>query len=267
MRKPLVIGNWKMHGAHDENRRRLRAILSGVAGVAGSAVDMAVCAPFPYLGQMQDELRGGRFAWGGRLAWGAQNVSPFSAGAYTGEVAPGMLADFGCTYVLVGHSERRSLFHEDDALVAVKAKAALANGVTPVLCLGESLEEWQQGRTDVVVERQLGAVMDAIGTEQLQRLVIAYEPVWAIGTGNSASPELAQVVHEFIRAQVALRSPAAAASIRILYGGSVKAANAAQLFAMADIDGGLIGGASLVADEFIAICQAAASETIPHCEA
>jgi len=248
MRKPLVIGNWKMHGNRQENARRLATL---VAGTNPQAVDVAICAPFPYLAQLQHWLAGTR------IDWGAQNVSAFAAGAYTGEVAPAMLSDFGCRYVLVGHSERRTLFGEDDASVAAKAVAALAQGLSPVLCVGETLAEREQGDSEAVVARQLAAVLAVTGAEALARMVIAYEPVWAIGSGRSASAEQAQAVHGCIRRQVAAHSAELAAGLRILYGGSVKAANAAALFAMPDIDGGLIGGASLSAGEFIGICSAA----------
>ncbi|MBI2277058.1 MAG: triose-phosphate isomerase [Dechloromonas sp.] len=252
MRKPLVIGNWKMFGNRRENEVRLAAI---VAGTHSLAVDMAICAPFPYLAQLQDELSGSH------VVLGAQNVSTFVSGPYTGEVAPAMLADFDCRYVLVGHSERRTLFDESDAMVAAKAAALLAQGLTPVLCLGETLAERELGCTESVVARQLDAVIAVTGVSALASMVIAYEPVWAIGTGRSASVEQAQAVHAFIRRHVAQKdtsmSSELAAGLRILYGGSVKASNAAALFAMPDIDGGLIGGASLIADEFAGICFAA----------
>lgn len=264
MRKPLVIGNWKMFGNRRENAGRLAAI---VAGTHALAVEVAICAPFPYLAQLQDELSGSH------VALGAQNVSTFVCGPYTGEVAPAMLAEFDCRYVLIGHSERRTLFHETDATVAAKAAALLAQGLTPVLCVGETLGERELGCTNSVVARQLDAVIAVTGVQALAAMVIAYEPVWAIGTGRSASVDQAQAVHAFIRRHVAEKaaatSPELAAGLRILYGGSVKAANAAALFAMPDIDGGLIGGASLIADEFAGICAAArhgngktASETL-----
>lgn len=247
MRKPLVIGNWKMFGNLSENAARLTAI---AAGTRALPVEVGICAPFPYLAQLQAALSDTP------IALGAQNVSAFVAGPYTGEVGSAMLADFGCRYVLVGHSERRTLFGENDATVAAKAAAVLAEGLTPVLCLGETLAERELGCTESVVARQLDAVIAVTGAPALAAMVIAYEPVWAIGTGRSASVEQAQAVHAFIRRQVAAHG-AATAQLRILYGGSVKAGNAAALFALPDIDGGLIGGASLIADEFVAICSAA----------
>lgn len=252
MKKPLVIGNWKMFGNRRENAGRLAAI---IAGTNALPIDVAICAPFPYLAQLQNDLSGTH------VAAGAQNVSAFVSGPYTGEVAPAMLAEFDCRYVLVGHSERRTGFDETDATVAAKAAALLAQGLTPVLCLGESLAERELGCTESVVARQLDAVIAVTGAQALARMVIAYEPVWAIGTGRSASAEQAQAVHAFIRSHVAANDPSPcsdlAAGLRILYGGSVKAINAKSLFAMPDIDGGLIGGASLIADEFVGICTAA----------
>jgi triosephosphate isomerase len=235
MRTPLVAGNWKMHGNRASNRALLDAILSGLEGLAG--VDCAVCVPFPYLGEVAGRLEGSR------LAWGAQNLSEHAQGAHTGEVSGAMLKEFGCRYVLVGHSERRQLYGETDAVVAAKFAAAAKQGITPILCVGETLAEREAGRTEAVVERQLGAV-------KFDSAVLAYEPVWAIGTGKTASPEQAQAVHAFLRKRVP-------ADTRILYGGSVKKDNAAALFAMQDIDGGLIGGASLVAEDFVAIARAA----------
>jgi triosephosphate isomerase len=211
----------------------------------------AVCVPFPYLFQAQQALAGGP------VAWGAQNLSQHEKGAYTGEVSAGMLADFGCTYVIVGHSERRTLYGEDDATVAAKFGAAVAAGLTPIVCVGETLAQREAGQTEQVVTAQLDAVIQRFGAAMLGKAVLAYEPVWAIGTGRNASPEQAQEVHRLLRARVAVGDAAVAASLSILYGGSVKGANAGELFAMPDIDGGLIGGASLAADEFLAICQAA----------
>ena len=247
MRKKLVAGNWKMHGSLAENAALLSALKPALAGV-----EAVVCVPFPYLAQAQAELAGSS------IAWGAQNVSEQAKGAFTGEVSASMLLDFGCTYVIVGHSERRSLYAESDALVARKYVAAQAAGLTPILCVGESLAERESGVTEAVVSRQLDAVIDAAGVASLARAVIAYEPVWAIGTGKTASPEQAQAVHAFIRGRVAALDASVADQLVIQYGGSVKAANAAELMAQPDIDGGLIGGASLVADEFVAICRAAA---------
>jgi triosephosphate isomerase len=247
MRKKLVAGNWKMHGSLAENAALLSALKPALAGI-----EAVVCVPFPYLAQAQAELTGSS------IAWGAQNVSEQAKGAFTGEVSASMLLDFGCTYVIVGHSERRSLYGESDALVARKYVAAQAAGLTPILCVGESLAERESGVTEAVVSRQLDAVIDAAGVASLAKAVIAYEPVWAIGTGKTASPEQAQAVHAFIRGRVAALDAGVAGQLVIQYGGSVKAANAAELMAQPDIDGGLIGGASLVADEFVAICRAAA---------
>jgi len=247
MRKKLVAGNWKMHGSLAENAALLAAIKPALA-----RIEAVVCVPFPYLAQAQAELAGSS------IAWGAQNVSEQSKGAFTGEVSTAMLLDFGCKYVIVGHSERRSLYGETDQLVASKYMAAQAAGLTPVLCVGESLEERESGVTEAVVARQLDAVINAAGVASLANAVVAYEPVWAIGTGKTASPEQAQAVHAYIRGKVAALDAAVADQLIIQYGGSVKAANASELMAQPDIDGGLIGGASLVADEFIAICRAAA---------
>ena len=249
MRQRLAVGNWKMHGNLPENL----ALLDKVAVAAGglSRAVAAVCVPFPYLAQAQSALAGSK------AAWGAQKVSQHPKGASTGEVSAGMLRDFGCRYVLTGHSERRQLFGEDDATVALKTKAVLAAGMVPIICVGETLAEREKGITEEVVGRQLGAVADQIGVAGLTASVLAYEPVWAIGTGKTATPQQAQAVHAYLRGVLAARDKAVAASMPILYGGSVKAANAAELFGMQDVDGGLIGGAALVAEEFIAICQAA----------
>lgn len=247
MRKKLVAGNWKMHGSLAENAALLAAIKPALAGI-----DAAVCVPFPYLAQAQAALGGSS------IAWGAQNVSEQAKGAFTGEVSAAMLLDFGCTYVIVGHSERRSLYGESDEMVAKKYIAAQAAGLTPILCVGESLAEREAGVTEAVVARQLDAVIQAAGVGSLAKAVVAYEPVWAIGTGKTATPEQAQAVHAFIRGKIAALDANVANGLVIQYGGSVKAANAAELMAQPDIDGGLIGGASLIADEFIAICRAAA---------
>ena len=247
MRKKLVAGNWKMHGSLTENAALLAALKPALQGI-----EAAVCVPFPYLAQVQAALAGST------LVWGAQNVSEHGKGAFTGEVSASMLLDFGCKYVIVGHSERRSLYGESDALVAEKYIAAQAAGLTPILCVGESLAERESGVTEKVVARQLDAVIDAAGVASFARAVVAYEPVWAIGTGKTASPEQAQAVHAFIRGKFADLDAAIASSLIIQYGGSVKAGNAAELMAQPDIDGGLIGGASLLADEFVAICRAAA---------
>lgn len=248
-RQPFVAGNWKMNGSLSANQTLVAELLESLPG-AGQ-VEVAVCVPHPYLEQVS------RLVKGSQLALGAQDVSVHAAGAYTGEVAAGMLQDFACRYVLVGHSERRSLHAEDDALVAGKFAAVQKAGMVPVLCLGETLEERQRGATLEVLFRQLDAVLAEHGVASLASSVVAYEPVWAIGTGLTASPEQAQEVHGALRAHVAALDMQVAAGLRIVYGGSVKADNAAQLFVQPDIDGGLIGGASLNAKDFLAICQAA----------
>ena len=232
-RTRLVAGNWKMHGSRESIRALLDAV---VAGAGAAAAQCAVCPPFPYLAQVAERLRGTA------VALGAQNASEHASGAYTGEVSVAMLAEFGCRYVIVGHSERRQLYGETDAQVAAKFAAVRSGGLMPILCVGETLAEREAGRTEEVVARQLGAV-------KFERGVLAYEPVWAIGTGRNATPEQAQEVHAFLRNRVPADTP-------ILYGGSVKPQNAAAIFAMPDVDGGLIGGASLVAADFLAILRA-----------
>jgi triosephosphate isomerase len=249
MRQRLAVGNWKMHGSFPENQALLEKV--AVAAENLSRAIAAVCVPFPYLAQAQSVLAGSK------AAWGAQNVSQHSKGAFTGEVSAGMLREFGCGYVIVGHSERRQLFGEDDGTVALKAKAVLAQGMVPVICVGETLGERERGVTEEVVSRQLNAAADLLGAAGLRASVLAYEPVWAIGTGKTATPEQAQSVHAYLRGALAARDESVAAAMPILYGGSVKAANAAELFRMRDVDGGLIGGAALVAEEFVAICRAA----------
>lgn len=248
MRRKLVAGNWKMNGARQGNAALL-ATLTG--GLAGCACEVAVCPPFPYLGQVADLLAGSG------VALGAQTLSEHASGAFTGEVSAAMLLEFGCRYVLVGHSERRTLFAEGDAQVAAKFAAAQSVGLIPVLCVGETLAQRESGETARVVATQIAAVIDAVGVRALVSSVIAYEPVWAIGTGLTATPAQAQAVHAAIRAQVAALDGEVASGLRILYGGSVKPQNAAELFGQADIDGGLIGGAALVAEDFLAICRAA----------
>ena len=245
MRKILVVGNWKMNGSRVANAE----LLAGMVGARPYLSDVAVCVPFPYLGETAATLA----ATG--IRWGAQDCSAHGSGAYTGEVSTSMLAECGCRYVLVGHSERRALHGESDMLVAQKAQAALARGVTPIVCVGETLEERDAGQTEAVVKRQLSVVIHQLA-HCAGEIVVAYEPVWAIGTGRTATPEQAQQVHQVLRAQLQAATGHAAA-MRILYGGSVKPDNAATLFAMPDIDGGLIGGASLKAADFIAICRAA----------
>ncbi|MBL8486134.1 MAG: triose-phosphate isomerase [Rhodocyclaceae bacterium] len=247
-RTKLVAGNWKMHGSLASNLSLLDAVKAGAAGMACEA---AVCVPYPYLAQARSVLTGSN------VGWGAQDVSAHSQGAYTGEVSAAMLADFGCRYAIVGHSERRTLHGESDQLVAEKFAAALGSGLTPILCVGETLAEREAGVTDSVVTRQLEAVLANSGVAALARAVVAYEPVWAIGTGRTATPQQAQDVHAAIRARVAKDDATVAAGLQVLYGGSVKAGNAKELFGMPDIDGGLIGGASLVAADFLAICAAA----------
>jgi triosephosphate isomerase len=241
-RTRLVAGNWKMHGSLAKNRALLDAVLSGLPDPG--KVECAVCVPYPYLAQAAERLRGTP------LNLGAQNVSEHFEGAYTGEVSVSMLKDFGCRYVIVGHSERRQLYRETDEQVAAKFAAVRAQGLTPILCVGETLEERDAGRTEEVVGRQLAAVL---GRQAFSAAVLAYEPVWAIGTGRTATPEQAQAVHAFLRGKVLFETP-------ILYGGSVKPQNAAAIFAMPDVDGGLIGGAALVAADFLAIARAAASK-------
>lgn len=249
MRRKLVVGNWKMYGRLASNQMLLQGVLAGVRELPGA--DYAVCVPYPYLAQAQSLLQGTN------VAWGAQNLSPNEEGAFTGAVAPGMLVDFGCKYVIVGHSERRGLFHETNEIASAKFDAVQKAGMTPIFCVGETLAERESGVTEQVVATQLDAVLNRAGVQALSKAVIAYEPVWAIGTGKTASPEQAQAVHAFIRQRVAGHDSRVAQGLCILYGGSVKAANAEALFSMADIDGGLIGGASLVAEEFVAICRAA----------
>lgn len=239
-----------MHGSLAGNRALLQSLVQ--APGKGGKADCAVCVPFPYLAQAQDQLKGTA------IAWGAQNVSEHAQGAYTGEVSAAMLKDFGCRYVLVGHSERRSLYGESNETVAAKFVAAVMAGLTPVLCLGETLDQREGGMTEKIVAAQLDAVVQAAALPAFANAVIAYEPVWAIGTGRTATPDQAQEVHAFIRGRIASEDAALALRLQILYGGSVKAQNAAELFGMADIDGGLIGGASLVAKDFLAICEAAA---------
>jgi len=245
MRRKLVVGNWKMNGSRVANADLLAALKSAGPWDA----DVAVCAPAPYLGEVALSLQG-EF-----IGWGAQDCSAHESGAYTGEVSAAMLAEFGCKYVIVGHSERRAFHAESDQLVADKAKVALAHRLTPIVCVGETLAEREAGHTDDVVKRQLSAVIHTLG-HCISQIVVAYEPVWAIGTGKTASPEQAQAVHALLRAQLKAATEHAG-DMKILYGGSVKADNAASLFTQADIDGGLIGGASLKASDFAAICRAA----------
>jgi triosephosphate isomerase len=248
MRRILVAGNWKMNGSSQSIQSLMEGVKQGLSSVKNAEV--AVCPPFVYLQQVSALVAGTP------IALGAQNVSDQDPGAFTGEVAIDMLRDFNCTYVIVGHSERRAIYKESDELVAKKFAKVQAAGLTPILCVGELLEEREAGQTEAVVKRQLEAVINLQGVASLEKAVIAYEPVWAIGTGKTATPAQAQEVHAFIRTLIAQRDAGIAEKVRIQYGGSVKGSNAAELFAMPDIDGGLIGGASLKADDFLAICKA-----------
>ncbi|MDR4517088.1 MAG: triose-phosphate isomerase [Nitrosomonas sp.] len=249
MREKLVAGNWKMHGNLKENDALLSAMVAGIS-VLGTDASYAVCVPYPYLAFAQSKLEDTK------IKWGAQNVSQHEKGAFTGEVSAAMLNDFDCTYAIVGHSERRMFYGESSQVVAEKYVAAQKAGLTPILCVGETLEQRDSGTTEQVIDEQLSAVITSAGVDSLAKAVVAYEPVWAIGTGKTATPQQAQDIHRFIRQGIAKQNSEVAANLTILYGGSVKANNAAELFAMSDIDGGLIGGASLIADEFIAICKA-----------
>lgn len=248
MRRLMVAGNWKMNGSGATIRALLDEIVSGL-DERSNAVDIAVFPPFPYLPLVQSLLSETRLAWGG------QNLNPHAAGAHTGEVSASMLLEHGCHYVLTGHSERRALYGESDTDVAERFCAALEAGLAPVLCVGETIEEREAGNTKAVVERQLDAVLERAGVEGFRNAVVAYEPVWAIGTGHTATPEQAQSVHAFIRDKFTGLDDRIGDSLRILYGGSVNGSNAADLFARADIDGGLVGGASLKAAEFLTICR------------
>ncbi|WP_026186427.1 triose-phosphate isomerase [Thioalkalivibrio thiocyanodenitrificans] len=249
MRQPMVAGNWKMNGSRKANEGLLAEVREALSSPVEAEV--VVCPPYVYLPQVAGLVDGSA------VRLGAQDVSDQDSGAYTGEVSGEMLKDVGCRYVIVGHSERRGLYAEDDAFTARKFAAARRHGLKPILCVGELLEERESGVTEQVVARQLDAVMDLEGVESLKDAVVAYEPVWAIGTGKTATPGQAQAVHAFIRARVAERDAGVAEGLRILYGGSVKADNAQELFSQPDIDGGLIGGASLKAADFMAICRAA----------
>lgn len=244
-KRALVVGNWKMHGSRPANA----ALLDGILQARPFGCDVAVCVPFPFLSETAATLAGSDIRWGG------QDCSAQEQGAFTGEVSAGMLAEFGCRFVIVGHSERRALHAESDQLVADKAKAALGRGVTPIVCVGETLAQREAGQTETVVKRQLSVVIHALA-HCAGEMVVAYEPVWAIGTGLTATPAQAQAVHAMLRAQLRAATPHADA-MRLLYGGSVKPDNAAALFSQPDIDGGLIGGAALKAADFVAICRAA----------
>jgi len=250
MRRKLVAGNWKMHGTRAEAAQLLKGIVEGTDRLL--AAELLVCPPFVYLFEAAAGLRGST------IAVGAQDVcGEAQQGAYTGEVSAAMLADAGCRYVIVGHSERRMIYGESDSRVAAKFKAAQQAGIVPILCVGETAAAHDAGETRAVVRRQLEAVFDAVGIAAFASAVIAYEPVWAIGTGKTATPTHAQEVQAYLRTLVAARDAKIGASLRVLYGGSVKPSNAAELFSMPDVDGGLIGGASLASDDFVAICRAA----------
>lgn len=254
MRRKIVAGNWKMHGSRAENAVLVEAILASVTSERTACV---ICPPFVYLNETWRLLRGGA------VALGAQDVCAEALGAHTGQISASMLKDVGCEYVLVGHSERRALYGEDSPLVARKFAAALSRGLKPVLCVGEQLADREAGRTEAVVGAQIDAVVQVCGIQSFTQAVVAYEPVWAIGTGRTATPQQAQETHAFIRQRLAGEDAKIAAGLRILYGGSVKAGNARDIFMMPDVDGGLIGGASLKADEFIAIFAAADSLAAP----
>lgn len=254
MRRKLVVGNWKMHGDLHSNEILLNGVIQGLRDYKNA--DYVVCVPNPYLFQARAMLADTNIAWGG------QNVNQHEQGSFTGAVAPHMLTDLGCTYVLLGHSERRVLFHETNLTAAARFDATIKAGLTPVLCVGETLAEHEAGLTEVIVASQMDAVMatlsdEGFATAMRVNMVFAYEPVWAVGTGKAATPAQAQSVHEFIRLRIARRNSDAAKHVRIIYGGSIKANNAAELFSMPDVDGGLVGGASLSADEFVTICRRA----------
>ncbi len=250
MRQFLIAGNWKMNGTHESAAQLVNAILQEADSSANTAI--VICPPFVYLAEVARLLKGSA------VMLGAQDMCAEDDGAYTGEISGSMLRDVACRYVIIGHSERRTLYGENDAMVARKFMAALQAELTPILCVGETLEQRQRGETQAIIMRQLTAVLDAAGLHAFENAVVAYEPVWAIGTGKTATPAQAQEVHAFIRAGIGAGDARIAAAIRLLYGGSVKASNAAELFQMPDIDGGLVGGASLEVNEFLAICKAAA---------
>ena len=251
-RKPLVVGNWKMNGDIVANDHLLSALRAGFEQPLLAQVEVAVCPPYPYLGQAA--------AWLGdtSISWGAQDVAAFDNGAFTGEVSAAMLTDLGCKWAIVGHSERRTLLNETDAVLVDKAERALASGLGVIFCVGETLEQREQDRTEQVLGVQVDALARIAAQLGAARFVLAYEPVWAIGTGRTATPEQAQAVHAFLRGRLASIGATESGAVRILYGGSVKPSNAASLFRMPDIDGGLIGGAALAAEDFVAIARAAA---------
>lgn len=251
MREFLVAGNWKMNGSSVACAELVDGILEGMP--SSDSVKLIICPPYLYLDKLAHKLTETS------LSLGAQNVSQYGSGAYTGEISPQMLRDIGCEYVVVGHSERRAMMAESNEIVASKFKAALSEGLKPILCVGETLQEREANQTESVIDEQLNTVLDVAGVEAFETAVIAYEPIWAIGTGRTASPEQAQYVHSHIRVTISSRNKQIASTIQVLYGGSVKGDNAAGLFRMADIDGGLIGGASLKAADFLAIADAAMS--------
>ena len=249
MRSKAVVGNWKLNGSLADNEKLLRGLLERIP--QDGSVACAVCVPYPYLSQVRGLLEGSA------IGWGSQDVSRHDQGAYTGEVSGKMLAEFGCRYAIVGHSERRTLFGDTDAVAADKFAAARRSGLTPIFCVGETLREREAGETETVLARQVDALLGKVGAAGLAGAIVAYEPVWAIGTGRTATSQQAQEAHAFIRGRIGAQDKAVAAALPILYGGSVKASNAKELFAMPDVDGGLVGGASLVAEEFSAIWRAA----------
>jgi triosephosphate isomerase len=245
----MVVGNWKMHGSVKQNETLLQDVIAGVHDLRDA--DFVVCTPYPYIGQAQSLLQGSN------VAWGAQNLCSAKDGALTGAVAPSMLVDYGCSYVIIGHSERRVLFNETDDTAAARFNAALEVGLTPIFCMGESHEERDSDWTEYIVGRQLDSIIRRFGPEALKNAVLAYEPLWAVGADEPATPQQAQEVHDFIRRRVARCDTEIAANVRILYGGSLRPHNAASLFAMPDVDGGLVGRASLLAEEFVPICKVA----------
>ena len=249
MRSKAVVGNWKLNGSLASNEALLKALLREVPREAPAAC--AVCVPSPYLAQAGQMLKGSG------IGWGSQDVSRYEKGAYTGDVSAAMVAEFGARYAIVGHSERRTVFGDTDEIVAEKYAAARRAKLTPIFCVGETLQEREQGRTEAVLARQVYALLHKCGVKELDGGIVAYEPVWAIGTGKTATSAQAQEAHAFIRGRIGAKDAKVAGALPILYGGSVKAANAAELFAMQDVDGGLVGGASLVAEEFVAIWRAA----------
>ncbi|UHD16980.1 triose-phosphate isomerase [Thiocapsa bogorovii] len=248
MRQPLIAGNWKMNGSKSSAESLLNGVVSGARGL--SKTDVAVCVPYPYL------YLGESLLAGSSVRLGAQNLCTEAGGAFTGEVSGSMLADFGCGYVICGHSERREYYGENEASIAQKMVRAVESGLTPILCVGETLQQREAGETESVIGTQIDGIIERIGIDAFDGIEIAYEPVWAIGTGMTATPEQAQAVHAFIRGRIAALKGPIAEKLRILYGGSMKPGNAAELLGQPDIDGGLIGGASLSADDFLAICQA-----------